>query len=300
MLDLHYIYSVLQPVWTLMSNDRIMPLRDFGMGFSFVSHGVTVGIGSDDPILLEKARVVVVKAFGDRVEIFEGVSRTSNAVYGIAKEDGRFKLYKNGLELQSGPSERIFFNYLNNFLRIEAAEFVEGKVFVHAGVVGWKGQAIIFPAKSYSGKSTLTAELVKNGAEYYSDEYAVLEEDGMVSPFPRHLSLRYFGGTREKDVRPEDLGAKIGRDAIPVGLVLLTSFSKGSEWRPEVLTAGSGMMEIIPHTLSTHRNPAFVLKVLDLVARRAIIVKSPRGDVKKFAKFLLAFFDKHTKLAKMT
>lgn len=283
-----------------MSNDRIMPPREFDLGFSFVSHGVTVGIGSDDPVLLEKARGVVVKAFGDVVEIFEGISKESSITYGIAFKDGNFELYKNGIEFRAGPSERNYFRYLNGLLRLEVAEFVEGKVFVHAGVVGWKGQAIVFPAKSLSGKSTLTAELVRNGAVYYSDEYAVLERDGMVSPFPRHLSLRYFGGTREKDVPPEALGAKVGRKAIPIGMVLLTSFSKGAIWQPEILTPGSGIMELLPNTLATHRDPAFVLKVLDLVARRAIIVKSPRGDVKKFAKFLLAFFDKHTKLAKMT
>lgn len=283
-----------------MSNERMISPREFDLGFSFVSYGVTVRIGSDDPVLLDKSRDLVNRAFGDRAEIFEAQAGNNRPTFGIAQDNGRFRLYKDGLEISSGISETNFFKYLNSTLRLEVAEFAEGRVFLHAGVVGWHGQAIVFPATSFAGKSTLTAELVRNGAEYYSDEYAVLDENGHVGPFPRHLSMRYFGATREREVPPEELGGRTGRNSIPVGMILLTSYEKGGKWRPEVLTAGSGIMELIPNTLTMHRDPAFALKVLDLVTRRAIIVKSPRGDVKKFAKFLLAFFDKHTNLAKMT
>jgi hypothetical protein len=283
-----------------MSNDRIIAPRDFDLGFSFVSYGVTVGVAGDDPVMLDKARAMIGRAFGDRAQIFEEFPVKGDHTFGIALEDGNFILYKNGFEVTATASERIFFKYLNSMLRLEVAGFAEGRVFLHAGVVGLNGKAIIFPAKSFSGKSTLAAELVKNGAEYYSDEYAVLEKNGFVSPFPRHLSLRYFGGTREREVPPHELGATVGRDAIPVGMVLLTSFSKEANWQPEFLTAGSGIIEMAANSPTIHRDPAFALKVLDLVARRAIIVRSPRGDVKKFAKFLLAFFDKNTKKAKMT
>lgn len=300
MLDLQYIYSILRPIGPRMSKERINERRYFDRLISFNSYGVGVGLEGDDPVLLEKARELIVRAFGNRAEIFEGPAAKSENVFGIAWENGRFRLYKNGLEITSGVSERNFFKYLNSLLRLEVAEFAVNRVFVHAGVVGWNGQAIVIPGKSFSGKSTLTAELVKIGAEYYSDEYAVLEPDGYVGPFPRHMSIRYFGGTREKEVSAEELGGKQGERPIPVGLVLITGFSKGAKWAPEILSPGSGIMELIPHTLTMRRDPAFSLKVLDLVARRAIIVKSPRGDVKKFAKFLLEFFDNHTKLARMT
>ncbi len=283
-----------------MSNQRIFSPRDFDLGFSFFSFGVTVDIKSDDSTLLHEARDLVVRAFGKRVEIFDGASVEGKHTFALSRSNGQFRLYKNGTEIASGPSERLFFNYLNSMLRLEVGESARGRIFVHAGVVGWKGQAIIFPAKSYGGKSTLTAELVRNGADYYSDEYAVLESDGSVSPFPRHLTLRDDGGKGEREVPPEELGGRIGQGPIPVGMVLLTSFSKGARWEPEVMGAGQGILEILANTLTIHRDPAFALKVLDLVARRAIIVRSPRGDVKKFAKFLLAFFDKHSKLAKMT
>ena len=294
MLDLQNIYSIRSGVQE-MSEARGSEIRDFDKRFCFRSFGVTVGVESGDPVLLEKAREVVLKAFGGRAQIFEEPSAETGHRFGIEFRDGEFVLYKNGHGTSCGASERNFFRYLNSLLRLEVGEFAEGCVFVHAGVVGWNGRAIMFPGISSSGKSTLTAELIRNGATYYSDEYAVLEADGRVSSFPRHLSLRYFGGTRLREVPPQELGAEVGRNAIPVGMVLVTSFSKGAKWDPEVLSAGSGIMEIIPNTLTMLRDPAFSLKVLDLVAQHAIMVKSPRGDAKKFAKFLLEFFDNHSK-----
>src|SRR6476646_7063652 len=41
------------------------------------------------------------------------------------------------------------------------------RVFVHAGVVGLRGGAIVIPGASFSGKTTLVAELVRRGASYY-------------------------------------------------------------------------------------------------------------------------------------
>ncbi len=284
-----------------MSKERPIKPRYFDSGFCFVSYGVRIGLSSDDHDLLVKARRTVVKAFGEKAEIFEDEHlEPQGRTFGIAYENGEFRLFKGGVEISAGPSERNFFKYLNSILRLEVAEFAEDRVFVHAGVVGWRGRAIIFPATSFAGKSTLTAELVKIGAEYYSDEYAVLEANGYVGTFPRHLSMRYFGATVEKDVSAAELGGRLGESEIPVGMVLFTAFEKGAAWNPEILTPGAGIMEIIPNTLTMRRDPAFSLKVLDLVAQNAIMVKSPRGDAKKFAKFLLDFFDNNYKLAKMT
>src|SRR5207237_2668254 len=100
--------------------------------------------------------------------------------------------YLDGEKSTAGESEENFFNFFSSRLRLTVAEFAKSRVFIHAGVVGWKGKAIVIPGKSFHGKTTLTAELVKRGALYYSDEYAVLSEEGMVYPFPKTLSMRGF------------------------------------------------------------------------------------------------------------
>ena len=73
------------------------------------------------------------------------------------------------------------------------AEEARRGVFVHAGVVGWKGRALVLPGKSGAGKTTLVAELIRAGATYYSDEYAVLDERGRVHPYARPLAVRVDG-----------------------------------------------------------------------------------------------------------
>ncbi len=69
---------------------------------------------------------------------------------------------------------------LASSLKLYVAEHARGQVFIHAGVVEWKGKAIVIPGRSHAGKTTLVAELLRAGATYYSDEFAVLESDGRV------------------------------------------------------------------------------------------------------------------------
>ena len=76
---------------------------------------------------------------------------------------------------------------------VEIAYFDRGSIDPKTLVMGgWKGQAVMVPAHSHTGKTTLVAELIQNGAEYYSDEYASLDRSGFVHPFPRDLSIRGF------------------------------------------------------------------------------------------------------------
>jgi hypothetical protein len=65
------------------------------------------------------------------------------------------------------------------------AENARRWIFVHAGVVAWRGQAIVIPGATQSGKTSLVAALVRAGAEYFSDEYAVFDARGRVHPLPR-------------------------------------------------------------------------------------------------------------------
>jgi len=273
--------------------------REFDKRFEFISFGVRIAVESDQQDMLDKARVLVDKAFGGRAKFFEPTTGSVAYTFGIHWEDGRFHLYENGDVVAAGESERNFFKFLNSAFRLQVAEHAVGHVFVHAGVVSRDGLAILLPGISFSGKSTLTAELVRNGAVYYSDEYAVLRADGHVVPFPRHLSLRDQTG-HETMVPASELGGEVGRKAVPVGMIFFTRFSEAADIAPEYLSPGAGIMEIIPNTLTIRKDPAFSLKVLELVAQRAIMVRSPRGDVNSFAKFLLEFFDINTKLSRVT
>jgi hypothetical protein len=145
----------------------------------------------------------------------------------------------------------------------------------------------------------LVTELVKNGATYYSDEYAVLDENGLVHPFPRDLSVR-DSSFNERDVPVAAFGGVTGTEPIPVGAVIITVFEENGTWEPVKLTVGQGILEVIPHTIPRNFNTKFSLKVLNTAISDAIILKSPRGEASELALNCLSLLDNFTTVAKIT
>ena len=71
---------------------------------------------------------------------------------------------------------------------------------VHGGVVAHDGRAILLPGPTHAGKSTLVAELVRRGAPYFSDEYALIDADGRVHPYPRAAAAAGRVGLRSAQI----------------------------------------------------------------------------------------------------
>jgi energy-coupling factor transporter ATP-binding protein EcfA2 len=176
-------------------------------------------------------------------------------------------------------------------LRLSVASAARRRVFVHAGVVGHRGRAIVLPGRSGAGKSTLVAALVRAGATYYSDEFAVLDGRGRVHPFAKPLSLRDPEGGRTRSVTAEALGASSGTRALPVGLVVLSSYRAGARWRPTRLTPGPALLNLLPHTVPVRKRPEPSLGALTAMVERAVVVKSTRGEAEDVARRLLRLLD---------
>ena len=260
--------------------------------YGFESFGVKIGIASNRKSLLRKVSgnlPDIVPA--QYLSVFEGETEHNFLLKKIGKT---YRLFKNGEDIGFGDiySEESLVNYFFGRMRLTIAEFAVGKVFLHAGVVGWKEKAIIIPGNSFSGKTTLVAELIKNGAVYYSDEYAILDENGLNFPFPKTLSMRgVIDEYKQVEMTAEDFGGEIGSQPLPVGMIFLAKYEKDAEWNPEVLSAGNAMMEILPHTIPIRFNPKYSLQVLNKIVNRAIIAKSKRGDATKVVNLLLRFFE---------
>ena len=144
---------------------------------------------------------------------------------------------------------------LERDLQLYVVEQARRRVFVHAGVVGWHGRAIVIPGRTMSGKSTLVKALVEVGATYYSDEFAVIDERGRVHPYLKPLSIRENGAGRPKEIHPEALGGTVGVKPLPVGLVVATSYREGARWRPRQLLPGRAVLALLAHTVSARRKP---------------------------------------------
>ena len=100
---------------------------------------------------------------------------------------------------------------------------------VHGGVVGHEGRAILLPGPTGAGKSTLVAELIRQGASYFSDEYALIDSAGRVHPYPRPLLPAERVGrrpTRAGDGHGRDGGAR----ADSAGLILELRYAADAQF----------------------------------------------------------------------
>ena len=264
----------------------------------FQSYGVKIGVRVNDRAAIAKIKNIL-PFYSEILDENHEADHNFSLVWGISEggEGGEGvkgvedALYQENEEVARRVDPERLIALLDTCIRMAIGEFAPKHVFIHASVVSWKDRALIFPAKSYGGKTTLAAELIKYGAVYYSDEYAVIDEKGLAHPYPKPLSIRKEGEYTQTDRSVKDLGGEQGTRPIPVGMILLTQYERSAKWEPEMLSEGRGLMELIPHSLAIGSNPEFVLKVLNLITKRAIIAKSKRGEVSQFAELLLNFAD---------
>ena len=240
-------------------------------GMSFNSYGVRVGLRVNDKAILKLLMTRLppgAQPSGARV-----VNHLYSLV-GFANESNgrirRFNLgYWNLARFARTPSFEDLLDQFESHLQLTVAEYAPRRVFVHAGVAGWKGKAILIPGPSFSGKSTMVAELLRAGATYYSDEYAVIDERGRVRPYARDLRIRDAASGRIERTRPEQLGAATAAKPLRVGLVVSTKFKDGARWRPRELTRGKAVLELLANTVSARSHPEMALDYLTKALEQA-------------------------------
>ena len=170
-------------------------------------------------------------------------------------------------------------------LHFEIASRSVDYVFVHAGVVGWNDRAIVFPGRSMSGKTTLVAELLRQGATYYSDEYAVFDREGAVHPYARGLRMRSPDGQASIS-SPGDFTRQIGTSAIPLGVVAVLRFETGSSLLAEPISPGAAALALVDNTVRARDAPAPSIRAAS-VAGTALNLAGTRGEAEEAASMLL-------------
>ncbi|HET8678036.1 MAG TPA: hypothetical protein VFO63_19705 [Blastocatellia bacterium] len=258
-------------------------------GINFVSYGLRIGVRVSDAAILNMVEEYLPpdwkpapSAVVDRVYSIivggEG-SRPGIRRYNLA--------YANATRIARTPELFQALDAFESDLQLYVAETAPRRVFVHAGVVRWRGKAIIIPGRSFSGKTTLTAELVKAGATYYSDEYAVLDGQGRVHPYRRRLSVRENGHLeRPKKYAVESLGGRSGIKPLQVGLVIVSKYKPNARWRPQKVSAGEGALALMANTVSVRRQPETTLATLRKVVARAPVFKGTRGEARQVIDFI--------------
>ena len=159
-------------------------------------------------------------------------------------------------------------------------------LFVHAGVVAWRGVAIVIPGRDPVGKSTVVDALVSRGADYYSDTYAVLDDDGRVHPYRNLID--------DNRARPTNLRLmRAGRapEPVAVGLIVTGSFNAWHSWRPTVVRGPLVALPLVDSTVRRRDGSDRVQQIAARVATGAVGLRGPRPEAQDVAAHVLDVVD---------
>jgi hypothetical protein len=263
-------------------------------GKALVAYGVRVGVRSNNPELLDKLLTLLTPIW--RPSPVLSVERLFSLQVGTPSAlDSGFtphRLFEDQEFVAMGRNSEEALEMMESQLKLYMAERARRRVFVHAGVVGWRGKAIVFPGRSYAGKTSLVAELVRAGATYYSDEYAVLDRQGRVHPYSIPLAIREPNSYKQRRCPAEELGGSIGKKPLPVGLIVVSRFKSGKRFKPRTLSSGQAVLELLANALPARRDSEGVITTLRQAVEGAVGLKGARGEAAEAANFIFNFLHK--------
>ncbi len=262
-------------------------------GLCFESYGVKIGIRSSQPGVMDRLRPFL----PPRWEAIEPPRRL-DALYSWVVGGERKPKVRTFDVMYAGVGriartlkpEELFETFEAN-LRLTVALLSRRFVFIHAGAVGWRGRAILIPGRSFTGKSTLVEALVRGGAEYFSDEYAMLDRSGRVHPFPKPISVRMPVTLRQEPRTLEEVGGRAAECAMKVGAILVTRHRKGARSRFRRASPAQGALDLVANAVAARWAPARVLRATCKASADAMVLRGPRGEAEEAVERLFAILD---------
>jgi hypothetical protein len=170
-------------------------------------------------------------------------------------------------------------------------------LLIHAGsVVSPHGEAVLLPAGSGFGKTTLVAGLVQAGFGFLSDEIGVIDHDqGVLRPYPRAMnfkeklpsvfsnldtsanaSARSDGYVRAEEIRPDVMAAPC-----PVRFVIAPRYMRGMSTQITPLTPAAIVKELWANTVNLHLYGARAVPILVNIARQGRGYSLVSGDLRE-------------------
>ncbi len=201
---------------------------------------------------------------------------------------GLYNLYGGDLQLTAGTLEDAFED-LDRTVRLHLALNAADHLFLHAGAVAYQGRGIVIPGASFSGKTTLVTALVRAGAEYYSDETAVIDGDGLLHPYPKALGMRLDPSRPDQtNQQVSTIGGTSGQLPVALALVVAAEYRPGASWDPVPLGPAEVVTVLLQHTFRGLNRPQESIDVLRKAAAATTGLKGERGDAAEVAADLLA------------
>jgi hypothetical protein len=200
-------------------------------------------------------------------------------------------MYAGARRIARTTDREVLLNDLQSDLWITIALMSRRFVFVHAGVVSWRGRAILIPGRTLTGKSTLVAAMVRAGAEYLSDEFALLDRNGRVYPFAKPISIRSPGTDSVKLLSVESIGGSVAQRPLKVGAIVATRHRDNAKSNFRIISSGQGMMALLFNAIAARVSPARVMRATRAASARAVVLRGPRGEAEEAAARVFAILD---------
>lgn len=254
---------------------------------AFESHGVRIGVTSDRPEVTDR--------INDLLPPDSKPCATDSVVesFGlVSDEDGGYTFTRGGSPVAKNLDLEFGLMMVETQIRIFLGQESPNRIFVHAGVVAVDNRAIVLPGRSFAGKTTLVAAFVRAGATYFSDEFAVLDDHGLVHPYLTRLSVRDSDDARDPDppgprsersgtktlVHVSDLGGLSGEAAVEIGAIVVTNYRRGGAWEPRELTPARAALALLYNTVAALTRHEEALAVLRRTTSGAVLLEGERGE----------------------
>ncbi len=260
-------------------------------GLAFVSHGARIGLRVSDASVLNRLPGLLPPGWQPAASpVVDNLYSLKIAAASPRSDVRRYHMLYQGIERLARTHDlEEALAALQSDLHTQVAAWARERLFVHAGVVGWGGKVVVIPGRTFSGKSSLVAALVRAGATYFSDEYAVFDADGCVHSYAKPLSLRDEEGSPQGTYPIEALGGQAATEPLPVGMIVSTQYQEGARWRPRLLSPGRAMLTLLDNTVQVRKQPQTAMQTLQKAALGAEAFGSKRGEADQVAAWLKAF-----------
>jgi hypothetical protein len=243
------------------------------------AYGRAVGIRAPDGVL---------QLIRDRLPpAYQPTAKPAERTWAVQREGRRnWVAFADGAQLSEHDEQVSATEAMLSDLELWVAERARRAVFVHAGCAVAGGRAIVMPGYSYSGKTSLTAALVRAGATYYSDEFAVLDHRGAVRPYPRPLSMRTTANATRR-VPVGELRGETGRGPAPVGLIAALRYDAGDGFVVTPSVGSRAALLLVQHAVPARLRPRATLNAIRHASDGAVAVVGTRGEADDAASALL-------------
>ena len=161
---------------------------------------------------------------------------------------------------------------------------------VHAGVVAWNGRVLLFPGASHAGKSAIVRECLRRGATYFSDEYALIDAEGCVHPYPRPLLVRDCGD-EQHPVLARELNSRVGDAPLPLGWIFAVAYRPENGWSVAAMSQGEALMTLLGNTPHTLKDSPEMIGIFQRAVSDAQCFAGTRGDAAEAFDKILQLID---------